>query len=74
MCSIADKAITLLEQHTVHLEMLIENRTSGLVKEKKNWENLLGEIFPRYYRLSLTLSCILLSWLFICHFLFFYFC
>ena len=48
MFSIADKAIGLLEQRTAHLEMLVETRTAGLVKEKKNWEGLLGEIFPRY--------------------------
>ena len=47
--SIADKAIGLLEQHSVHLEMLVAMRTAGLEKKKKNWENLLKELFPRYY-------------------------
>lgn len=50
--NVIDNMIRMLEQHTEHLEELVESRTQELDEEKKKVENLLYNILPRYWFIS----------------------
>ncbi|VDM82558.1 unnamed protein product [Strongylus vulgaris] len=49
--NLMDHIFAILEEHTVSLELEVEDRSKELVEEKKKADILLGRMLPRYISL-----------------------